>query len=195
MEISNTLNNLIKPVTLYFFVSQKQHNVLTYYKKHKGLEEPIHDFVKDVKINEKDVSNEEFSDASVNTSPSTSQKIKKNELIFDIKLTTEEWCSIKPVKNVYKYQRERLVLQEGWPVIMRKYIWDLKKLPCAFSFDRHCVNDSYSYITMVGHCTTCNSKINIKCHNEPTSDEVTFTAKTKDTRKIPHTKKKSFAEI
>ena len=43
ISIASALGNLVKPVTLYFFVYQDRYNSLTNYKKEKGIEEFVQD--------------------------------------------------------------------------------------------------------------------------------------------------------
>ena len=192
-DISKKLNNLIKPTTLNLFMSQNEHNVLTYFKKYKGLEEPIDDCSDEKIKTEEDniLSTEEKSDSSSDIDEPPKRDGRKRKITFEIHLTQEEWSSIQPKPKIYKDGHEGLSLLEGWTDMMRQAICYLEKLPCAFSFKRHFVGGDDFYIIIVGHCTDCSAEITIHFQNKPLCDAVIviFRLKTSNTKNIPHNKK------
>lgn len=198
--ICDDLNNNIKPINLYFQIYQDRHNILSSYRKLKGLEN-YSDNDDGIEINNAEHSNsdKDESDLIQEDIPKKKRKItnpnKKNCLDFDFIISSEEYEKIRPVKAIYKDGREGLVLQKGWQGLMRKNIYQNEKLPCAFSFKRYNIDKFDAYIRIDGYCRdpNCNSKITIVCVDKPTLGEsITFNVNTTNTKGVPHTAKNRF---
>lgn len=72
---------------------------------------------------------------------------------------------------------------KGWSDLLRRHIYETKKLPCIFTFHRRKVNAYDTYFKAVGKC-------NITCIVKPSTDNpVTFSVTTKDSSNVPHSKK------
>ena len=198
IDIAAALGNLVKPVSLYFFVFQNRYDALTYYKKNKGIEEPVEDS-ENLTIDD-DVENERDDDLDQNESDDNESlpPAKKRayhgknlrNLSFDIEISKEEWSEIVPITRISKNGQECKILQDGWTDVVRKTIWNVKKLPCVYSFKRHVIDDPEAYVLMYGSCTVCEAKIKIILLDKPDeSASVTFLVRTVDSTDIPHAKK------
>lgn len=81
----------------------------------------------------------------------------------------EEWEQIQPQHCVYKINdknrpllnsKSYMVLPKNvWTPVLAEHFWVHTQLPCTLSFRRAKVNPSgMKYISVVGRCTTCDSK-------------------------------------
>lgn len=216
-EVCNSLDNLINVVNLFIHVKQDRHNTLTYYKKHKGLQDTIIDIneenydinISHLKINDEceskkrkfDKLDEEIERDDESENDSVEEDMpkkrimpkndnKKYKLFFNITVPIDLWTTISPIQKIYDDGREGEVLQDGWYDVMRDLIWDQERLPCAFSFHGNCVGSYDAYIKIEGHCTDCQGIIKAICEVEPKAgDPVVFEVIAPDSRKIPHSNK------
>ena len=188
-NIAASFNNLVKPVTLYFFVLQDRYNCLTNYKNNKGIEKPVQDR-EYISVVDDDLDN---SNGVVSPPIKTRKFHRKNRknLLFDIIINREEWLEIQPITKIGSRGEEYQVLQEGWTDLVRKALWKEKKLPCAYSFKRHIIDDPEEYLAMYGSCTSCKTDIKITLSDKPDEslEPVSFQVSTMDCTHIPHSKK------
>lgn len=76
-------------------------------------------------------------------------------ITFDIIITQNEWIMIKPIEMLCVRGELEMKLQEGWADIIIQKIWDKKRLPCCFNFQRQYIYKNYkktldSYVKIEG---------------------------------------------
>lgn len=182
-QISEALDNRMKPVTLYFYIFQNRHDVYLKYRKAIGL-------AVDIQKIQTVHSNTFEKDENIDKSPEKKNIKKSKQLIFDIEIEGEEWDSLKLIEH-----QKGNVLQPGWTYIISKIIWKYQKLPCCFNFKHAIVRkDSRPFITINGYCSECGAVLIAESENSLVT-KVCFEVKTKNSHGIPHTKKKRLAGI
>lgn len=105
----------------------------------------------------------------------------KNSINFHVNLSITVWNMIKPERQIYQrmldnehrnLERSYLVLPKGvWTYCVTKAIARQRKdIPCKWKFKRGKVYpNGKKYITMVGHCVTCNAELNGFLRTKPLS--------------------------
>lgn len=126
----------------------------------------------------------------------SSHMVTSQFIEFDIKLSLKDWHCIKPFKKVYKDNRAYDIFPQGWTHIINDKIWEVIKLPCAFSFKKHHFykSEGYPYFDFYGHCSECHAPFSGYCENSPSelNEFLILHVKTIDSSSVPHKKKKIF---
>lgn len=200
VEICDRLNikqplNKIKPLNLYIKVKKNNGNLLSDYRKHKNLCDEKVIINKDSDSAYSDSLSDDFEPVQVKkTYQQAINNHQKRNITFDISLDPEEWNEISPIEKTYRNGTRNQVLKTIWPYIILPKLYIQEKIPCAFSIDRHKVDDIESYIKIEGFCAECEATLEIKCYDKPViSESVTFNVKIKNFRGIPHKKKRRLA--
>jgi len=211
-EICKKLANRISPISLYLYVLQDRHDILTNLKKFLGLHEHIQNYTctKFKQYDEKSTTNETSDSIAEdsttdenNTTDSENAIFKKclqkglNKINFSISFSKEKWMKIKPQEKMRKDGVFYYHLQSGWTDAFVEKIWNECKLPCTYCFSEEKIYKEIqrSYIKIRGYCKECKNQLVGRCLKYPVddNDDVIFYICTLDTRGIIHKSKRRLA--
>lgn len=101
-------------------------------------------------ISDKEHGGNVFSDSSDHYDKIKLKKENKSlkNITFNIMFDSNEWEEIRPIEKLYKNGQKGHVLKPGWPDILVRKIYLAEKLPCAYNFKRHKIDDIDAYIKM-----------------------------------------------
>ncbi|CAI6353211.1 unnamed protein product [Macrosiphum euphorbiae] len=135
-EISNEMNNVVKPYSLYLIVSQNLFNILNNLKKNFFPLETSYDDCEN--SNPKYESNTESSTTSDYETDSDSE-LKKN-IVLDLDIPYDTYFKMKPINVQYgkgnKERNDRVLKPGTWTDLIFEEIYKKFKLPCSFIFKR-----------------------------------------------------------
>lgn len=188
--------------TLNSYVRQNRYNLLDDLKKHNNIliDENSTFFSTDSEIDSDSslkLSTNSNSDEEYDIhEPKCNNSGKLPKLLFDVKLTEEEWQTIHPISKVYKdnarSSKTYTKLKKGWTDLLSRVIFKTTKLPCAYTFKYAKVFPEGIYLKIHGICNECETYINGHCIEKPTPGTgITITIETLNTCGIPHDKKRA----
>lgn len=156
-NVAVKLNCFMQPKYAYIFVKQNRHNALDVLQNDESkLETSMSDMVSD----ENDTASDE--------EPSP------DKLVFSITLAPEKWNELQELNPVeyrssdrHSLKKKYTILKPGWTSVINHSIFKETKMPCSISFKRckmYPMGSSEKYLTISGHCSTCNSLLKGKEH-------------------------------
>lgn len=171
-EISQQMNNIVKPYSLYLIVSQNRFNILSNLKKNIFPQETTYE--DNEKINLKDESGTENSTTSntSDTENSTTSNFdtdseNSNDRVLDLDIPYEKYFKMKPINIQYgeaNKKRDYKVLKPGsWTDIIYEEMYKKFKLPCCIVFKRCKIYPTSvnMFLKIFGRCKDENCQINI----------------------------------
>lgn len=96
-------------------------------------------------------------DYSFDPNISASKNIEK----LNLKLTKEEWKTIKPQDSIYEDGRLYITFQPGWSDIFARNIWMQFRIPCAWTFKNSKISrkEDKTYCRIKATCEECSAKL------------------------------------
>ena len=160
-EISNEMNNVVKPYSLYLIVSQNRFNILNNLKKNFFPQETSYDDCEN--SNPKYESNTESSTTSDYETDSDTE-LKKN-IVLDLDIPYDTYFKMKPINVQYgkgNKKRNYSGIKPGtWTDFIFEEMYKKFKLPCSFIFKRckiYPTSDS-TFLKIFGKCKDKNCKV------------------------------------
>ncbi|CAH2107724.1 unnamed protein product [Euphydryas editha] len=194
----------MKPLNLYFYVSQNRNGI---YKSYKEYRDEVFRTKNKYSIEEDNIDEDRDSDEmheptskDFTCHPQNNKHSCKNKILnFNITFSETQWSSIKPSEKIDKNKKSYWSFKKGWTHIVCELIYLSQRLPCAFNLKTHNIfkdnsTDNNNFIIKInGFCTDKNCKAAIYgegTFNLSEKDNITLNIITLDTKEIAHTKKR-----
>lgn len=202
----------LTPVNVWSMVKQDRHNLHSFYRKKKKIEDDHDDFdnedfeheipavieiaenseaIKDI---DKEIPAENNGEEKIKQNSEKNKKLKKSLQNVTVTIKPEKWKLISPGNRKRESGRNYRSLKQGWAYIIQEALWDVLQLPCAFIFPGMSQNFDHwqADILLQGHCKECGNPFVAKCLTEPVPGAAAvFKITTSNTNGIPHCQKVS----